>query len=171
MIEGAVLYSSFAFLKHFQSEGKNKLMNVTAGINFSVKDENIHSEAGAWLFRTYLRELIEDLGVSDRQLKEIQEDLIDVAKTIEEHEAIIIDKIFENGDIKGITSIQLKEFVKERLNLCLGNLGIISYRFEVEDDYVSSWFYKNINSSKLHDFFAKQGSEYNRAWSESKFTW
>lgn len=35
--EGAVLYSSFAFLKHFQSTGKNKLLNVVSGINFSAR--------------------------------------------------------------------------------------------------------------------------------------
>lgn len=40
MVEGAILYSSFAFLKHFQSQGKNKLLNVVRGINFTVKDEN-----------------------------------------------------------------------------------------------------------------------------------
>lgn len=35
--EGAILYSSFAFLKHFQSNGKNKLINVVSGINFSAR--------------------------------------------------------------------------------------------------------------------------------------
>ena len=45
MIEGAILYSSFAFLKHFQAEGKNKLVNVTAGINFSVQDECLVPES------------------------------------------------------------------------------------------------------------------------------
>jgi ribonucleotide reductase beta subunit family protein with ferritin-like domain len=40
MVEGAILYSSFAFLKHFQARGKNKLLNVVRGINFSVRDEN-----------------------------------------------------------------------------------------------------------------------------------
>lgn len=35
--EGAILYSSFAFLKHFQSQGKNKLLNVVSGINFSAR--------------------------------------------------------------------------------------------------------------------------------------
>jgi len=44
MVEGAVLYSSFAFLKHFQSAGKNKLLNVVRGINFSVRDELCLSE-------------------------------------------------------------------------------------------------------------------------------
>jgi len=39
MVEGAILYSSFGFLKHFQSVGKNKLINVVRGLNFSVRDE------------------------------------------------------------------------------------------------------------------------------------
>jgi ribonucleoside-diphosphate reductase beta chain len=37
MVEGVILYSSFAFLKHFQSQGKNRLMSIVRGINFSVR--------------------------------------------------------------------------------------------------------------------------------------
>lgn len=35
--EGAILYTAFAYLKHFQSQGKNKLLNVVSGINFSAR--------------------------------------------------------------------------------------------------------------------------------------
>lgn len=50
MVEGVILYSSFAFLKRYQSQGKNKLLNIVRGINFSVRDENLHSVGGAWCF-------------------------------------------------------------------------------------------------------------------------
>ena len=173
MIEGAILYSSFAFLKHFQSEGKNKLVNVTAGINFSVKDENIHSEAGAWLFKTYLNELSntdEYLEIHDLFEDKLNKELVETAHVIYEHECDIINKIFEKGEIKGINSYQLKEFVKHRLNLCLKQLGLREI-FSIEDTTIESWFYKNINSSKLHDFFVKQGNEYSRNWKELGFTW
>jgi len=40
MVEGAILYSAFAFLKHFQSQGKNKVKALVSGIDFSVRDEN-----------------------------------------------------------------------------------------------------------------------------------
>ena len=40
MIEGAILYSSFAFFLHFQQNGKNKLKAFNSGIEFSVRDEN-----------------------------------------------------------------------------------------------------------------------------------
>lgn len=173
MIEGAILYSSFAFLKHFQSEGKNKLVNVTAGINFSVKDENIHSEAGAWLFRTYLEELSKDenhFEVFDLIEDSLNKEITETAQIIYEHECVIIDKIFERGEIKGITASQLKAFVQHRVDLCLNQLGLKSI-FNPIDTTVESWFYKNINSSKLVDFFVKQSNEYNRNWNENKFTW
>jgi ribonucleotide reductase beta subunit family protein with ferritin-like domain len=170
MIEGAILYSSFAFLKHFQSEGKNKLTNVTAGINFSVKDENIHSEAGAWLFKTYLRELKDSVEAESVSLPDLFEELYETANIIYEHEAIIINKIFEKGEIAGINSLQLKSFVQHRIDLCLQQLGLRAL-FKPTNDVVESWFYKNINSSKLVDFFSKQGNEYNRNWNEKKFIW
>lgn len=93
MIEGAILYSSFAFLKHFQAEGKNKLVNVTAGINFSVRDENCHSMAGAWLFKTLLSEAELPQGEIDK----LHSDLLETVEHIKEHEDRIIDMLFEKG--------------------------------------------------------------------------
>ena len=50
MVEGSILYSAFAFFMHFTTEGKGKLLNLNAGINYSVNDENMHSQAGAYLY-------------------------------------------------------------------------------------------------------------------------
>lgn len=161
--EGAILYSNFAFLKHFQSEGKSKLTNMTAGINFSVRDENLHSLAGAWLFRTLAEE---KGGVPDDVVKQIYR----TCDQVLEHESRIIDMIFEKGDIKGITDHQMKQFIKSRLNLCLKQLGLKD-AYEVEYDPVGKWFYKNINSGQLHDFFNKQGNNYSRDWTETGFVW
>ena len=164
--EGAILYSNFAFLKHFQSEGKNKLMNMTAGINFSVRDENLHSEAGAWLYKQLLKEEQPDPERMSKVLSKIKR----TCRQIYEHESRIIDMIFEKGAIKGITDVQMKNFIQSRLNLCLGQLDI-EPMFTVEYDPISQWFYKNINSGSLHDFFTKQGNNYTRDWSEGKFAW
>ena len=166
IIEGAILYSSFAFLKHFQSEGKNKLINVTAGINFSVRDENLHSEAGAWLFRT----LIKEMQVSPEDKKELHGDILKAVDEVREHEYRIIDMFFEKGAIRGITDVQLKNFVDSRLDLCLENLGFEKV-FKPTYNPIAKWFYKNINGSKFHDFFTRVGSEYNRDWTENRFVW
>lgn len=170
MIEGAILYSSFAFLKHFNSAGKNKLININAGINFSAIDETLHSQAGAWLYRTLKKETIDDEQLSQQEIEQLKSELIETAKVILEHESIIIDKIFEKGNIKGITNTQLKNFVESRLDICLENLGYTGI-FKPSYNPIKTWFYKDIESSTLHDFFSSQGNDYSRNWSEGKFTW
>ena len=164
--EGAILYSNFAFLKHFQAEGKNKLINMTAGINYSVRDENLHSLAGAWLFKTLVEEMQPDKKRMDKVITKIR----NTCAQIFEHESRIIDMIFEKGNIKGITELQMKNFVKARLNLCLEQLGLEEL-YIIDYDPISKWFYKNINAGTFHDFFAKLGTNYTRDWVEARFGW
>ena len=162
------LYSSFAFIKHFQTQGKNKLININAGINFSAQDEDLHSLGGSWLFKTYLSEVLEENP--EFNLTKLIEEIVETAHIIYEHEAIIINKIFEFGTMDGITDLQLKNFVQSRLDICLSQLNIKPI-FLPKYNPISDWFYNNLNSSILHDFFVKQGSDYNRNWIETAFIW
>lgn len=170
MIEGAILYSSFAFLMHFQAEGKNKLPNIHSGLTFSAKDENLHSEAGAWAFRTLLEEKREAGLITDSQVATLFENLNEAAEMIRLHESAITEKVFEKGNIKGITAKQLDCFVESRLDLCLENLGV-DKRFKPTYNPIAKWFYKMIGGDTQHDFFHKLGSSYNRNWSEVGFVW
>ncbi|MNQ21488.1 Ribonucleoside-diphosphate reductase subunit beta [compost metagenome] len=170
LVEGAVLYSSFAFLKHFQAKGKNKLLNVVRGINFSVRDENLHSEAGAWLYKALYGELTEGGTKALPHAEKLSEAIVGAARAIYEHEARIVDMIFEKGEMEGITSEQMKTFVKSRINLCLERLGVKPI-FEVSNNIIADWFYDNINAVSLHDFFSGVGNSYNRNWDEKGFTW
>lgn len=166
--EGAILYSSFAFLKHFQSQGKNKLLNVVSGINFSARDENLHSEAAAWLFRTLLQEQ-KDAGIVDSAYEDqLKKDIYEAAETVLLHEKTIIKKIFEKGRIEGITDVQLEYFAQSRINLCLRNLGYENL-YKVDYNPVSDWFYKGINGYSMIDFFNSQGNQYQRDWDSEGF--
>ena len=167
--EGAILYSSFAFLKHCQSQGKNKLLNVVSGINFSARDEHLHSEAAAWLFRTLLQELKDKGEISAEYEEELKQDIYKAAETVLEHERKIISKIFEKGKIDGITDTQLEHFAQSRINLCLRNLGYENL-YKVEYNPVGEWFYKGINGYQMQDFFNSQGNQYQRDWSEQGFS-
>lgn len=166
LVEGGILYSNFAFLKHYQSQGKNKLMNVVRGINFSVRDENIHSVAGAWSFK-YLKS---QKNLSKDQEAELEQKIREVVHTIYMHEQQIIAKLFEKGDIKGITAHQLECFVQSRMNECLKELGY-KKEYEVKYNPISEWFYDGINKFQFNDFFSGQGREYNRNWDQSGFVW
>lgn len=166
LLEGAVLYSSFAFLKHFQANGKNKLKNICSGISFSVRDEALHSEAGAWLFNT----LVSELKLDKSQRKILDDKLHEAARQIYDHESRIIDMVFERGPISGIDKEEMKDFVKSRIDLCLENLNI-SRLYEVKENPIADWFYMGINGYSLNDFFYSCGSEYNRTASEADFEW
>lgn len=161
MVEGVVLYSSFAFLKHFQSQGKNKLVNVVRGINFSVRDENLHSLGGAWLAKQWSKEL----GTALPELP-----IYEGAEALRNHEYAIIDKLFEKGPITGITATQLRHFVDSRVNACLKELGLKSL-YKVEYNPIADYFYKGINNYAFNDFFSGVGNQYNRNWEESGFVW
>lgn len=161
-IEGAVLYSSFAFLKHFQTNGKNKLLNVVSGINFSARDEALHSEATGWLFQQYIKEANIDPADYEERVKAI-------AEKVYEHESRIIDKIFEEGDIDGITKTQLDSFVKSRINICLRNIGYKNM-YEITYNPIADYFYKSINGYSMNDFFVSVGNQYERSWTGEGFT-
>lgn len=165
-IEGAVLYSSFAFIKHFQAQecGKDLLKNICRGVDQSMCDESLHSVGGAELFKQIRQEAIEDgMHVSD-----VDAAILKMADTVLEHERQIIALIFDGKKIKGISEDTLIDFVKQRLNVCLEQLGYAG-KYSPETNDVEQWFYKNTTGRKLHDFFTGSGSEYNLSWQEDKF--
>ncbi len=166
MVEGVVLYSSFAFLKHFQSNGKNKLLNLNRGISFSAIDENLHAIGGAAIFKRHL----EELDLNEEQQVYLHDTLKGVAEKILEHELRIIDMVFEKGDIQGVTKVQLKHFVESRINLCMRNLGY-NNMYKVSYNPIGDWFYKGINNYQFVDFFSGMGKEYQRDWDEEAFGW
>lgn len=171
MVEGVILYSSFAYLKHFQSQGKNKLMNLVRGINFSLRDENLHSTAGAWAFRHKLEKAkMASPETYEAYHEAIENRIREGAQKLYEHEKEIIGMIFEQGKIEGITEHQLDNFVQSRINECLKQLGF-KKMFEVKYNPIAEWFYKAINDYSFNDFFSGMGNQYHRNWDESAFTW
>lgn len=164
LVEGAVLYSSFAFLKHFQSQGKNKVTNLVRGIDFSLRDENIHSLAGAWCFKH------KSHGADPQYIKILEEIIITGAKKIYEHESEIIKMIFEKGHISGITEHQLDSFVQSRINVCMKQLGF-SKIYDVKYNPIAEWFDKGNQDFKYVDFFTGMGNQYHRDWDSTAFVW
>lgn len=172
MVEGAILYSAFAYLKHFQSQGKNKALNIVRGVNFSVRDESMHSDAGAWTFTKLKAEHKalqpgEDFAKYEETLKVR---VFKMARAIYEHECHIVDLIFSQGTIEGITAIQLKNFVMSRINHVLAKLGYGKLE-EVKYNPIADWFYDSINSFSFNDTFSGVGNSYHRNWSETDFKW
>ena len=163
-IEGAVLYSNFAYLKHFQNNGKNLMMNVVRGVNQSAIDENLHAIGGAMLYRTALKEQQR----TPEEVIKLHDSIKLLAAEVYEHEARIIEMIFEKGTIVGITAHQMEEFIKSRINICLENLEVEKI-YDVKYNPIGEWFYDALNKYQFNDFFTSTGREYVRDWDEESF--
>jgi len=160
--EGVNLFSSFAILMSFQL--RNLMKGTGQIVEWSVRDESLHSKAGCWLFRTMLEEMPE--------LKEGMESQIYNACDISvKLEFDFIDKAFEMGEIEGLNINQLKNFIKERANQKLIELGYNPLYNDIDPNLLKSmeWF-GHLTSGKTHqDFFAGRVTDYSKStadWSD-----
>lgn len=165
LIEGSVLYSSFSYLKHFQSNGKNKLPNLVRGIDFSVRDEDLHSVVGAWSFKA----LKSQLNLKASHEHALLDDIVEMANIVYKHEARIIDMVVEKGEPENYRAEDGKNFVKSRINICMNRLGYDDV-FVIDNNPIAAYFYKGIKNYGFNDAFVGLSNEYKRSWDETKFT-
>ncbi|AGO48939.1 ribonucleoside reductase beta chain [Cellulophaga phage phi14:2] len=156
--EGIQLFSSFAVLLSFKK--KNILNGIGKQMEFSVRDESLHSEAGCKLFRTLCQE---NNGLID----EIRQDIYDGIDLALKNEFKYIDKIFELGDLETINKEQLKNFMYDRANRKLVELGLKEI-YVVDKSLLSemTWFYVAVSGEQQTDFFANRESGYSKANSD-----
>lgn len=171
-VEGGILYSAFGYLKHFNANGGNRLKTTVSGIDFSLGDENLHAETGALFFR-HLTADAKKYGVYEKlygKEADVHEKLQECARKAYEHEAQIIDMMFEEGDQEGCSAADMRVFVQSRMDICLANLGVGTiFNVDPNNNPIARWFYSNIQGYKFVDFFHQVGKEYSRGWSEDSF--
>lgn len=169
LIEQVLLFSNFAMLKSFKSNGHNLITNTVTGVDFVVQDEVMHGNFAAYLFKTYLHEAAQhNLGI-DRV--ELGLDIRSLITEIISHEDSVIDYTFAGVDsINDITPAQLKIFIRSRANDTLELLGFDPYFEIVEPNPIADWFFQGANSIKVHDFFAGGTNQYRRSWKFDDFS-
>jgi ribonucleoside-diphosphate reductase beta chain len=164
--EGVNLFSSFAVLLSFKM--RNKLKGVGQIVEWSIRDESLHSEAGCWLFRTLIKE--------NPKLKtpELETAINEAALLSLQLELDFIDKVYELGDLESCTKYDLQNFIKNRVNTKLGDLGYKPIIDNIDMNAVKrmKWF-DHLSGGKQHtDFFASRVTNYSKGhmeWNESIF--
>ena len=154
--EGVNLFSSFAVLLSFKLQ--NKLKGVGQIVEWSIRDESLHSNAGCWLFRTLLKEHPE------YDTPELKAQIEEAAHLSLKLELDFIDKVYEMGDLEGCTKYDLTSFIKHRLNTKMGDLGYGPIVNGIDEEAVQrmSWF-DSLSAGKQHtDFFANRVTNYSK---------
>ncbi|AID37509.1 ribonucleotide-diphosphate reductase subunit beta, partial [Candidatus Walczuchella monophlebidarum] len=152
--EGIQLFSSFAVLLSFRKF--NLLKGIGQQMIFSIRDESLHSEAGCKLFRVLCEE-------NPKLLLTIENNIYNGILLALENEFIFIDKIFQKGDLTSISKEQLKNFMKDRANRKLLELGL-NEKFKINQDLLDemNWFYMIISCEQQTDFFDNRETNYSK---------
>ena len=155
--EGVSLYSAFSVLYSFQL--RNLLKGIGQQMKWSVRDESLHSKMGCQLFRHMCDE-------HPALLEECREDVLEAAHVMLKLEFRYIDKMFEMGDIEGISANDLKHFISKRTNEKLVELGYLNVElFPYNSDMAAKldWFYHLTGGVTHTDFFAMRSTDYSKA--------
>jgi ribonucleoside-diphosphate reductase beta chain len=161
--EGVNLFSSFAILMSFQL--RNLMKGTGQVVEWSVRDESLHSKAGCWLYRTLLSEQPE------LDTKEMTQAIYEACDLSVKLEFDFIDRAFEMGNVDGLNKDQLKNFIKERANQKLIELGYSAIYNDIDPNLLKQmeWF-GHLTSGKSHtDFFASRVTDYSKStadWSD-----
>jgi ribonucleoside-diphosphate reductase beta chain len=158
--EGVNLFSSFAILMSFQL--RNLMKGTGQIVEWSVRDESLHSKAGCWLFRKLLEEQPELNNL------ELRNKITEACELSVKLEYDFIDKAFEMGDIEGLNKEQLKAFIKARANEKVIELGYQSIYNDIDPNLLKQmeWF-GHLTSGKTHqDFFAGRVTNYSKSTSD-----
>lgn len=152
--EGIQLFSSFAVLLSFRKS--NRLKGIGQQMIFSIRDESLHSEAGCKLFRELCKENM-------YLLNDIYDKIYQGIDLALNNEFIFIDHIFRMGDLPTITKKQLKNFMKDRANRKLVELGL-KKKYKINQDELKkiNWFYITISTEQQTDFFDNRETNYSK---------
>ena len=93
----------------------------------------------------------------------MKNEIIKACKLAYSSEEIVIDWIYEKGDLDFMPKQIVKEFVKNRLNNSLVSVGYEAI-FEVDEKSVedTDWFDDEVVATKHVDFFAKRSVNYTK---------
>lgn len=158
--EGVNLFSSFAILMSFQL--RNMMKGTGQIVEWSVRDESLHSEAGCWLFRQLKTEHPE------LDTPQMAQNIYDACRVSVDLEFDFVQKAFEMGDIPNLTQDQIRNYIKARANNKLEELGYRSIYDDVSDDLLREmeWFAHLTSGNTHQDFFAGRSTNYSKSISD-----
>jgi glutaredoxin 3 len=148
--EGVSLFASFVMLLNFQRFGKMKGMATI--VEWSIRDETLHVEGNAKLFRQFCSE--NSAVVND----EVKSKIYQMATQVVELEDRFIELAFNGNDTQGITADEVKQYIRYITDKRLLQLGLKAI-FNIENNPIE-WLDWILNGVSHDNFFEKRVTEY-----------
>lgn len=157
-IENVSLFSQFLIMMSFDNY-TNRFTGIGNAVQSTSAEEAVHAAFGAELVNI-LREEHPEWFDEDLE-KRVHENCL----TSFESEKEIINWIFEKGSLDFITKTEVIEFIKDRYNRSMDDIGMSRVFNDVDDKVLEkfSWFDLQINTTTHADFFARRSVNYTKS--------
>jgi ribonucleoside-diphosphate reductase beta chain len=152
-VENVSLFSQFYIINWFGR--KNYLKDTRQMTAYTVLEEDIHSKVGIKLVNTIRNEMPELFD------DELEERILHEAEEAFKSESKIVDWMVNGVDENGLSAPILKEFIKQRINESLDQIGY-KKKFEVDEELLqeTTWFDEEVLGNAMTDFFNSRPVEY-----------
>lgn len=159
--EGMSLFASFVMLLNFQRFGKMKGMGTI--VEWSIRDETMHVQGNAKLFREFLEE--HPRIVTDDFKKEIYL----MAREAVKLEDKFVELAFNGHEVQGLTKEEVKTYIRHIADRRLLQLGLKpNYK---QKDNPLPWLDWVLNGASHDNFFEKRVTEYSVNGMEGDWGW
>lgn len=161
-VENVSLFSQFYIVNWFGK--RNLLKDTNQQTAYTAREEDIHAKVGIQLFNTIKKEYPE---LFDEELKQkVEEEANEAFKA----ESKIIDWIVNGIDDEYLNAELLKEFIKNRINDSLIEIGYDKI-FDINEEIIKKtvWFDEEVLGNSMTDFFHSRPVDYaksNQSFSE-----
>lgn len=155
-IENISLFSQFAIIKSF-NKYKNVLKDIDNVVQATQQEETLHAKFGIYIIKLIQQECPEWFN------EEFYNKIYRASKKAFEAESLIIDWIFEAGELDFISKNTLKEFIKQRFNESIESIGGKSvFDINKEEADKLQWFNDELHAEISTDFFHKKPVTYSK---------
>lgn len=162
-VENIALFSQFYTISWF-GRYKNLLKDTNKQVEYTSREENLHAMIGMKIINVIRKEHPELFD------KELEDKIVHEAQEAVKYEMQIVEWIVNGYGAEKLSSDVLKEFIKNRMNNSLNQIGYKSI-FDVDSDLLSKtvWFEEQVLGNNMSDFFHSRPVEYaksNKSFSE-----
>jgi len=155
-VENIALFSQFYTISWF-GRFKNLLKDTNKQVEYTSREENLHALIGIRLINAIRDEHPELFD------QELEDKIIHEAKDALKYEMQIIEWIVNGYNEKNLNSEVLQEFIKNRMNSCLNQIGYDDI-FDVDEEILRKtiWFEEQVLGNNSTDFFHSRVTEYSK---------
>lgn len=156
-VENIALFSQFYTISWF-GRYRNLLKDTNKQVEYTSREENLHALIGMKIINVIREEYPELFD------EELESKIISEAKEAVKYELQIVEWIVNGYQEENLNSEILKEFIKNRMNDSLNQIGYNNI-FDVDEEILSKtmWFEEQVLGNNMSDFFHSRPVEYSKS--------